>query len=88
MPRLRVYLGFILFSCESFIHSLRGRTVDQAQPRIDQLRKERLLHKSSSNSTQFEVLLMPDLVALATFFLLFLLAVLYVHGCDRLKGAR
>jgi hypothetical protein len=31
---------------------------------------------------------MPDLVATVSFVLLFLLATLYVHGCDRLKGAR
>jgi hypothetical protein len=44
-----------------------------------------------SNSRQFQPIqgaLMPDLAATASFVLLFLLAILYVHGCDRLKGAR
>jgi|HubBroStandDraft_1064217.scaffolds.fasta_scaffold02027_12 hypothetical protein len=31
---------------------------------------------------------MPDLIATVSVFLMFLLATLYVHGCDRLKGAR
>lgn len=31
---------------------------------------------------------MPDLAATVSFVLLFLLTILYVHSCDRLKGAR
>ena len=31
---------------------------------------------------------MLDLVTTISLFLMFLLSALYVHGCDRLKGAR